>query len=1175
MKTSITDSVAKILFVCMVSLFATAPTGRTGGTVVAWGADGYGQTNAPLGLTNVVSIAAGDSFSVAVKSDGTVVAWGVNNSGQVTVPEGLSNVTAVAAGPLHTLALKRDGTVVGWGDDTYNKATGGANLTGVAAIGAGQWHSMALLSNGLVAVWGQTQHGQGNIPSGASNVIAIAVGGHHNLALTSSGQVYAWGYNASGEINVPPGLSNIVAIAGGYSHSLALKQDGTVISWGSMNESSVPAVIGGLVAIDAGWDHNLGIYPNGIVVGWGNNSSGQISIPNSISNVVAIAAGANHSVAIQSYPTPKITIQPPSQSVVNGDTVAFQITATSESPLFYRWRKEGIALADATNSTLSLSNVTTNDAGHYDVVVTNAFGSVTSTQAVLQVLPYGAPSLRMNGQLVAGSFTVAAPETITVSITGGFTNGFIFYTLDGTEPNLGSAFYAGPFTLTNSVTVVAMSLSADLIANSVTPAVKALIVPTYGLLTSVLGSGTVGASPAQASYVSNSVVTLNATPGPHYVFDHWSGDLTGSVNPTSLPMNGPRSVQAVFVASEYPLTLTGTAGGAVTANGQSIGPEMYFAVGSVVSLAAMPDNGWGFLGWEGTATSTNNPLLLVMNYSNIVQGVFGTTVLNVSTPGGGTVTVNGQSIAPNTQYPPGTVVTLAAVPDSGWSFLRWDGAATSTNNPFLLAMNQSKNVQAIFGTVVRTVVAGSGNISLNPSNPVPYGTTITATAVPTASYSFLAWSGAVSGNVNPTSLTVTSPSPLIGGVFTGPPVPVVVTQPANLTVVLGSSATLEVLASGAAPLRYQWRKEANAIAQATNSTYIIPSVVQANAGNYDVVISNVYGSITSAVATLTVAFPSSITVQPVGQVVASGTAVTLSAVAGGTEPLAYQWLNSTGPIPNATNASYTIDSATTNDAGNYYVAVANAYGTATSQAATLTVYVPVTFTSQPAQQVVPFKGTAVFSASASGYPAASYQWLFDGAMVAGANGSSLLLTNVSTNALGGYSVIAWNTYSAATSSVAMLLMSPSIRAPFLGATAVWGKSATLTASAVGSGELSYQWFKDGTAIPSGTSATLMFPTVQLTDAGLYSVVVSSPWGSATNTPAQLVVNPANISLAMYAGVTIDGVAGYTYGIQYSTDLRNTNAWVTVTNYTLSIPVETWIDFESAGGLKRFYRVVVP
>lgn len=86
--------------------------------------------------------------------------------------------------------------------------------------------------------------------------------------------------------------------------------------------------------------------------------------------------------------------------------------------------------------------------------------------------------------------------------------------------------------------------------------------------------------------------------------------------------------------------------------------------------------------------------------------------------------------------------------------------------------------------------------------------------------------------------------------------------------------------------------------------------------------------------------------------------------------------------------------------------------------------------------------------------------------------------------------------------------------------------------------------RDGVVLPSGTGPRLEFPTVQLTDTGLYSVVVSSQWGSVTNVPAQLVVNPANISLAMYAGVTIDGVPGYTYGIQYSTDLRDTNSWAT-------------------------------
>ena len=83
----------------------------------------------------------------------------------------------------------------------------------------------------------------------------------------------------------------------------------------------------------------------------------------------------------------------------------------------------------------------------------------------------------------------------------------------------------------------------------------------------------------------------------------------------------------------------------------------------------------------------------------------------------------------------------------------------------------------------------------------------------------------------------------------------------------------------------------------------------------------------------------------------------------------------------------------TDHAGNYVVVVSNPYGVATSQVATLTVYVPVTITSQPVQQVVPFGGTASFSAHANGYPAPSYQWLFNGGSLTGANNSSLVYTN--------------------------------------------------------------------------------------------------------------------------------------------------------------------------------------
>lgn len=845
--------------------------------------------------------------------------------------------------------------------------------------------------------------------------------------------------------------------------------------------------------------------------------------------------------------------------------------------MLYQWRKEGFAILDATNSSLSLTGVTTNDAGRYDVVVTNAVGTATSTPAVLQVLPYGAPSIRMNGQLAVGSFSVAQPETITVSLTGGFTNGFIFYTLDGTEPNLGSTYYDGPFTLSNSAIVVAMSLSADLEQTAVSPGVKALILPTYGLSTAVSGSGAIAVSPAQAAYPSNSLVSLTAQAGLHFAFDHWTGDLAGGANPASLVMNGPRSVQAVFVPGEYPLTLSASAGGVAKANGQSIAPETWFPVGGVVSLEATPDAGWGFLRWEGTANSTNNPLLLPMNQTNIVQAIFGTTSLTVGTPGGGVVSVNGQGIAPGTQYPPGTVVSLAATPNSGWSFLRWAGTVSSSNNPLSLTMSGTQNVQAVFSTTVRLAIAGSGNILFTPTNPVPYGTTITATAVPGASYAFLAWSGAVSGNMNPTTLTVTNASPLVGGVFTGPPVPVVVTHPTNQLVVQGQNAELVVTASGANPLRYQWRKETNVIAQATNATLLLTNVTTADAGHYDVVVTNIHGSATSAVALLTVVVPPSVVVQPTNVIVAAGGMAALSVTAGGTEPLSYQWLMEGGVIQGATNATLMLSPAQLSDAGNYRVAITNFYGATTSAVAVVAVFIPVAINVPPTLQAVSAGGTAMFQVGATGFPAPNYQWLFKGDALPGANGSSLVITNVGTNALGGYAVAVWNAYSATTSAPVQLVMLPSVRTPFVGATVVWGKPATVSVSALGSAPLAYQWFKDGSALMGATNAVIEFAAVQISDGGLYSVVVSNPYGTVTNAPAQLVVNPANIALGMYAGVTIEGVPGFTYGIQYTTDLRDTNSWITATNLTLSEAIELWVDravnVQNATNARRYYRVL--
>jgi len=90
-------------------------------------------------------------------------------------------------------------------------------------------------------------------------------------------------------------------------------------------------------------------------------------------------------------------------------------------------------------------------------------------------------------------------------------------------------------------------------------------------------------------------------------------------------------------------------------------------------------------------------------------------------------------------------------------------------------------------------------------------------------------------------------------------------------------------------------------------------------------------------------------------------------------------------------------------------------------------------------------------------------------------------------------------------------------------------------------------------------------------------VLSSPLGSVTNKPAQVVVNPAGVSFGMFPGVYVSGVVGYTYAIQASSDLTNTNGWTTVANLTLIQPVQLWVDTAvnalSPANPHKYYRVV--
>lgn len=170
--------------------------------------------------------------------------------------------------------------------------------------------------------------------------------------------------------------------------------------------------------------------------------------------------------------------------------------------------------------------------------------------------------------------------------------------------------------------------------------------------------------------------------------------------------------------------------------------------------------------------------------------------------------------------------------------------------------------------------------------------------------------------------------------------PAIATQPASVSVTAAASASFTVSATGGGTLAYQWRKGGSAIGGATAATYTIVATTAADAGSYDVVVSNSAGSVTSAAATLTVNAADSapvIVTQPVAQSVAVGAGVTLSVTATGSGTLAYQWRKGGVAIDGATASSYTIAGATVNDGGSYDVVVTNANGSVTSNAVTLSV----------------------------------------------------------------------------------------------------------------------------------------------------------------------------------------------------------------------------------------------
>ncbi|MEM7165312.1 MAG: immunoglobulin domain-containing protein, partial [Planctomycetota bacterium] len=243
-----------------------------------------------------------------------------------------------------------------------------------------------------------------------------------------------------------------------------------------------------------------------------------------------------------------------------------------------------------------------------------------------------------------------------------------------------------------------------------------------------------------------------------------------------------------------------------------------------------------------------------------------------------------------------------------------------------------------------------------------------------------------------------------------------------------------------------------------------------------------------------------ITQEPLPAAVCLGDPATLSVMAVGTAPIAYQWSKDGTVIGGETASSLTISSVSSGDAGSYTVEVSNPCCTVTSQAAVISVLIAPSITTQPGNDTVCVGGSTMLSVTATGSGPLSYQWYQDGSLLGGATSSSLMIDPVDAADAGVYTVDVTNVCGTATSAGATLtvLTAPSITTQPGNDTVCVGGSTTLSVTATGSAPLSYQWYQDGSLLGGATSSSLMIDPVDAADAGVYTVDVTNVCGTATS-----------------------------------------------------------------------------
>ena len=251
------------------------------------------------------------------------------------------------------------------------------------------------------------------------------------------------------------------------------------------------------------------------------------------------------------------------------------------------------------------------------------------------------------------------------------------------------------------------------------------------------GGGTTTPAVGVHSYGEGTVVPLSATPAAGYVFDHWSGDVTGSANPTTVTMSAAKAVTAVFTVQTHDLTMAVSPGGGGTTT-PAVGVHSY-GEGTVVPLSATPAAGYVFDHWSGDVTGSANPTTVTMSAAKAVTAQFVKTYTLTYIEGtGGTIT--GDKTQTVDSGADGTLVT--AVANAGYRFDKWsDDVTTATRTDLNVTADKTVTAQFVKTYTLTYIEGTGGTITGDKTQTVDSGADGTlVTAVANAGYRFDKWS---------------------------------------------------------------------------------------------------------------------------------------------------------------------------------------------------------------------------------------------------------------------------------------------------------------------------------------------------------------------------------------------------------------------------------------------------